>query len=194
MRITCFDLDDLSIDWTYDHEFPIESSKALHHDIVIDNQGRAFIFKKHYNKGWYHYLYSYSADGKWQEYEVKGIDGLAVLDHKLGTNINGEIYLFATYTEKESNFKRRLDGDWYFALDNNLKEKTQLRSAWKAELLSNYKLFHKEVDDPESENLSNFYIKDVLGRQDGNLLIVMEQMSSSTDAIDGTSPVQYTYQ
>lgn len=194
MRLTCFNTDDFSIDWTYDHEYAIESSKALHHDIVVDDSGHALVYKKTYEKGWYYSLYSYSADAKWQEYQVEGLDGLSVLDHRMGTNINGEFYLFATYTKKESSFKKHLDGYWYFALDKSLKQKTQVRSTWNADLLAGYLLFRKSVDDPEEEKLQDFYIKDVLARKDGNLLILMEQLVTKNSTIEGTSPTQYLYE
>ena len=43
-------------------------------------------------------------------------------------------------------------------------------------------------------HLSNFNIKDVLLREDGKFLVLMEQLKEDKDPIVGSSPIQYIYQ
>lgn len=193
LRLTCFELPSMNFLWMHDQELSLTASKALHNEVVVDDEGRAFLFKKDYNKTWAYHLYSYSPETKWQSYPVVGMEEFTVLDHQLGVGQNDEFYLFATYTKQPSAFKKQLNGSWFVALNGALGIKTQITSPWRADVLAHFG--NKKMAEAPSEKgrLDDFYIKDILTKSDGDLLVLMEQLKAEEDMIAGTSPIQYTY-
>ncbi len=193
-RLSCFELPSLNQLWFHDQELAIESSRALHNDIMVDNKGRAFMFKKDYTKSvWTYFLYSFDGDSKWQEYPAKGMDGLTVLDLKLGVNKADQFYLFATYTKESSAYQKYLHGSWFFGLDANLNVRTELAGPWGTDLVKYFE-GDRLANSPDKARLEDFYIKDILVKNDGSLLVLMEQLKLKQDMIAGSSPIQYSYE
>jgi len=193
IRLSCYDLTSLNQLWFHDQELSIESSRAVQNEVIVDNKGRALIFKKDYNKDWLYYLYSFDGDSKWMEHPVKGMEGLTVLDAQLGVDQSDEFFFFATYTNDPSAYKKHIQGSWYFALDANLGAKANQLGPWGKDLISFFG-GDRMAESADKSFLEDFYIKDILLKDDGNLLVLMEQMKYKQDLIVGSSPMQYTYE
>lgn len=191
VRLSCFEVLSMKKLWSHDEELEWISDRAANNDIAVDNKGRAYMFKRIWVKPTWHYnVYTTNESGKWEKRPV--LMNREVIDYKLTFDNNNEFLLYATFSEDASGFEKRPHGSLYLKFDADQKIKDEREELWATELIENI-AGSAAVKNPEKAFLSNYSLKDVLFKNDGDVLILMEQMSKEKDGIPGTQPVQYTY-
>ncbi len=192
LRMTCFDLPALTKLWSQEQTLEIDGNKALHNDVTIDNNGHAYLFKKIWAKPvWTYMLYANDGKGSWKAHKPKVLEGKQIEDHRITVGPDGGCFVYALYTTEPSGVNKTVHGTWYarFAADGSVSTDRaealprDMVAALSSEHIADNKAF---VDD--------LRIKDILYRTDGRPLVLLEQIKSSSEAVAGSSPMQFTYQ
>ncbi len=193
LRMKCFDLSSQKELWSHDQELTWDSDRALHNHPAVDNSGKAYLFKKGWVKpAWNYALYAFDGGSSWKAYDDLNLEGKEVIDFQTLFNGNNEFVVFGTYSTNSSNFEKRLNGSLFFRIDKSLNLAQASSGPWFSEMLTYF--LGEKGGAKEDAYLSNFYIKDVLLRQDGKLLVLAEQLKEDKKTIAGSSPIQYTYE
>ncbi len=192
LRMTCYDVPALTKLWSHEQTLEIDADKALHNEAAVDNSGHAYLYKKIWAKPvWTYMLYATDGKGSWKAYVPKGLDGKQVEYHRLTVGPDGACFIYALYTTEPSSVNKTVHGSWYarFAADGTV-------TTDKAEALP-----HELVATLSSEHIADnkafvddLRIKDILYRADGKPLVLLEQLKSSSEAVAGSSPMQFTYE
>lgn len=193
VRLRCFDVAGMKELWSVEEELPYPSARGLNNEVVIDNKGRAYLFKKIWQKpAWQYELYTSNGSGKFERYTDMKLQGKEILDYKLKFDNNNEFLLYATYSINPSAFEKQPHGSLFIKFDADQNLKSLKVEPWDSEILISIS-GKNAAENPERAFLSNYGIKDILFRQDGDVLVLMEQMKEKKDVIVGSQPIQYTY-
>lgn len=192
IRLSCYDVPTMKQLWKQDQELSWDSKRGANNHIAVNNAGQAFLFKKIWEKpDWKYALYSFDSKGNWQDYAL-GIEGKQIVDHRLEFNNDNEFILFATYSTDPSNFDKKLHGTLFVHLDASMKMDANQAEGWKQETVTF--LAGEKMAGSDAPMLMNYDIKEILFRNDGNMLVLMDQVKSERNGVPGTSPVQYVYE
>ncbi len=193
IRLNCFDVSSMSPIWSFDKELSWPSKRASNNEIAVDNKGQAYLFKKIWQKPeWKYSLYSFDGKENWTNFSSLGLDGLEIVDYKIKFDQKNEFVLYATVTKKPSNYKKLLHSSWFVHLPADLKSSTIQLEPWNKEILTRFG-GDKMASQGENGHIDDFYIKDLLFREDGNMLVLMEKLRTDKKPIAGSSPIKYSY-
>ncbi|HPQ58921.1 MAG TPA: hypothetical protein PK499_09590 [Flavobacteriales bacterium] len=198
VRLSCFDPTTGERLWNKEQELDWGSEKAPRHDLVVDDKGRAYLFKQTWQKPvWMYALYSTNGSD-WLAHRTKHLDGKQVEDHRMAIGPEGQAFVYALYTTEPSNYDKRVHGSWYalFGPDGSLA--VDRAEGWPREVVAMLGSEHL-ANNAEKAHVKDLRIKDVLGTRpgksygDGRLLVLLEQVEEKSDPVAGSSPMQYTY-
>lgn len=185
IRVSCFELSSMKLLWKQERELDWPCEKARNNYISVDNDGSAYIFKRIWQKPeWKYALYSIEGKEKFGEKKLDFQEGREVVDYKLNFDSKNNFYLLATYSDKPSAFSKNLSGLFYATIDQPGNEPKINFQPWSTELLGKMK---------EKSLLTNYSLKDVLLRKDGNLNIILEQIKSEKNVVPGSQPMKYLF-
>jgi hypothetical protein len=194
LRMTCFDVPALSTVWTHEQSLDWDADKGLHNDIAVSNSGRAYLFKKTWQKPvWQYALYATDGKGSWKAHRSKHLEGKQVEDHRIGIGPDGACFVYALYTTEPSAYDKTVQGSWYarFAADGSLT--TDRAEGWPMGMVAALS-GERIAADAEKAHIDDLVIKDILFRSDAKPLVLLEQVESSSKMVAGSSPIQFTYE
>jgi hypothetical protein len=194
VRLSCFSVPNMARSWQQQQALEWEADKSPKNDIIVDDNGHAYLFKQTWQKPvWNYALYATDGKGTWKSHRPKGLEGKQVEDHRLAIGPDGKCFIYALYTVDPSSYTRKIHGNWYarFAADGTLAE--DRGASWSPDLLA-YMSGKKMAEKGDLSFVDDLHIKDILFRTDGRLLLLLERYKHSSEAVPGSSPMQFTYQ
>lgn len=192
MRISCFEVSTMKKLWLMEKELDWPSARAYHNEVTVNNAGGIVLFKKIWMKPlWQYAVYTANGGAELAEYTELGLTGSEIIDHKMLANVDDEIFIYASTSRKPSTLDKIVHGAWFAKFDKDLALKTTSQADWSIDLLTQVL---SEREAKPGAYLNNFNLKDVIFRQDGKLVVLLEQMKRTKDGIPGTQPVKYSYQ
>ncbi len=194
LRLTCYALPSYAQLWQEEHTLEWEADKGLRNEAIVNDAGHAYLFKATWQKpNWEYALYSTDGAGNWRSFRPKGLEGKQIDDHRLAIGPDGNGFVYALYTTEPSNYDKKVHGSWYarFASDGSLPVDgvKPLTSDLVADISGD-----RVAGKAEGGHVDDLRIKDILHRSDGMLLVLMEQVESSSKMVAGSSPIQFTYE
>ncbi len=75
----------------------MESDKAVHNDVVVDNSGHAYMFKKIWRSRMAYALYATDGKGSWKAHQPAGLEGKQIEDHRITVGPDGACFVYALY-------------------------------------------------------------------------------------------------
>jgi len=194
LRMTCYEIPALTKLWSHEQTLEIDANKALHNDVAVDNLGHAYLYKKIWEKPvWTYVLYATDGKGSWKAHKPKGLEGKQIEDHRLAVGPDGGCFIYALYTTEPSSVNKTVHGSWFarFASDGtvNVDRVEDLPRDLVATLSG-----ERIADNAAKSFVDDLRIKDILYRMDGNALMLLEQIKSSSQMVAGSSPMQFTYE
>lgn len=190
LRLQVFNTDDFSSIWKKDLTLENESDRFDGNQIIVDNQGTAFLLKdvKISNK---EHIYQLITTGK-DFSNLSGLDlqGYGLGQRKLNIDAAGNLLIAGTLVPAG-----RRDTDWQatWFLKANAKGEVLVNKveALGKELLS--KLVTQKNAEKEGFTLDNHVIKDILLKEDGGIMLLMEEQRETKTAIPQSVPPVYEY-
>lgn len=194
LELKCFDANSLELIWSTDKELKNLSKRAVLHDLAVDNKGRVFIYKRFRIKSdWDYTLYTYDADGSgWSESTID-VGENEILEADISFDKKNEMTFLYTYTQESSAYKRELHGFGYIHYNALLAQDVNETGPWMKDVVT-YFSGERIAENPDKSRIDDFFIQDVLDRNDGKKLYVLEQIKTKNTPIAGSSPIQYTYE
>ncbi len=191
-KISCFEVDGMKLLWSHDKETTWPSKKYYKNEIIVNNKGVALLFKKTRIKSvWNYSLYTLGASGDMIEVNGLQLEGREIIDYELRFTASDELIAYATITNKGAVAEKRVHGSWFAKFDADMKLGTVLHSDWDVSVLT--QVGGERLAGKKEPSLKNFTLKDVLFREDGNMLVLMEEMRAERDMITGATPIRYNY-
>ena len=192
--VKCFTFPALTLDWEHKQELEWPSDKAVHNAVQVDDQGRAYLFKRTWQKpAWEYAMYSTGGAGDWKVHQPSGLAGKQLESQRFSVGPDGHAYVYALYTTEPSNVNKKVHGTWYarFGKDGSLMtdQVAGLPGGLVAEVAGEG--WAAKGDDAFIDDLS---IKDVLHRSDGDMLVLLEVVRATNKMVAGSSPIQFTYE
>jgi len=194
LRMTCYATADRKVIWKHEQTLEWEADKGLHNHVAVDDAGRAYLFKKTWQKPvWRYALYATDGKGSWKAHPANQLEGKELTDHRIAIGADGACFVYALYTTEPSAYVKKVHGSWYagFAADGSLE--VDLAKSWPADMVA---LFSGDriANDAAKSHVDDLRIKEILHRDDGKLLLLLEQVESKSSAVAGSSPMQFTYE
>lgn len=194
IQLTCYQLDGLKELWKHDETLSYPSKRASNNEVTVDNQGRALLFKKFWEKpAWQYNLFTFSPTAGWKELGDQGLAGKQVEDFHMSLDAKGNVFCFGSYTNKPSAYNRDLHGMINIRFNGQMEVLEANVGNWPTNIVSHFG-GDKLASNPDKSKLEDFYIKDVLSRNDGKELVLLEQRREDKQTIAGSSPMQFSYQ
>lgn len=193
LRLSCFNVADMARLWQQPRTLEWPADKAPRNHIAVDDQGTAYIYKASWQKpAWKYALFAMDGKGSWKEHYPAHMEGVEVLDHRLLIGPDGACILYALFTREPSAYSRKVNGSWFarFGPDGVLTKDES--SSWPVDLVARQS-GERNAQKGELSFVDDLFIKDLLFRTDGRLQVVLEQVKSSSKAVPGSSPMQFTY-
>lgn len=192
-RISCFEVDGMKMLWSHEKETTWPSKKYYNNEIVVNNKGVALLFKKTRVKSvWNYSLYTLGESGDLTDVSGLQLEGREIIDYKLRFTSSDELIAYATITNKGAVAEKRVHGSWFAKFDTDMKLGTVKHSDWDASVLT--EVGGERLAGKKEPVLKNFNLKDVLFREDGNMLVLLEKMRTEKDMITGATPIRYNYE
>ena len=132
VRLACFTLPVIDRIWQHGQTLDWDADKGLHNEVVVDNSGRAYLFKKTWQKPvWQYALYATDGKGSWKAHRSKELEGKEIEDHRIAIGPDGACFVYALYTTEPSNYDKKVHGSWYarFATDGSLDRRSRFDMA-----------------------------------------------------------------
>ena len=191
-RITCFEVDGMKELWSHEKETTWPSEKGYNNEILVNNKGVAMLFKRTWMRPvWEYAIYTLGADGELSTHTDLQLEGRQMEDFKLTFTASDELIAYATITNKGAVSEKRVHGSWFAKFDADMKLETIRQSDWDVSVLT--QVGGERLAGKNDPYLKNFTIKDVLFREDGNMLVLLEEMRAEKDMIAGATPIRYNY-
>lgn len=193
IRLTCYSFPAMRPLWSKEKVLNFPSKRGANHDLALDNSGNGYILKTFIDKLKYNYtLYACNGKEGFAEPNTLQMDGKAINDYKLRFDTKNQFFMYATFARSSSKKERAINGS-VFIKYNGLKQTTFQKKLWDKSLVAKVEGdFRSEKGD--KSYLGYVYIKDILFRKDGKMLVLMEQLNHNSKAIAGSSPIQYTHE
>lgn len=189
LRLKVFSTDNFDVLWSKDLNLDTESERYPNNNILVDNQGNAFIFKdiKVTNKEHIYQLITTNGEGS----KTQGIDLKTYFPayYKMVFDAQGKMVIggmLATAGSSATNWERLwiLKADATGILSNNINPLgTDLLMA---------QLSEKSAAQPDAK-LSDFVLKDVLAKPEGGIILLAEHTKSTSSVIGTAMPAVYEY-
>jgi hypothetical protein len=191
-RITCFEVDGMQKLWSHEKETTWLSEKSYNNEIHVNNNGVALLFKRTWIRPvWNYSIYSIGESGELTDHSGLELEGREMEDYQLSFNDKDELIAYATITNKGVVSEKRVHGSWFAQFDTDMNLQTVRQGDWDASVLT--EVGGERLAGKKDPMLLNFTLKDVLFREDGNMLVLLEQMRPEKDMITGSTPIQYNY-
>jgi hypothetical protein len=191
-RISCFAVDGMKRLWSHEKETTWPSKKYYNQEVCVNNKGVSLLFKRTRVKSvWNYSIYSIGESGDLTDHTGLLLEGLEMEDFQLKFNSKDELIAYATITNKGAVAEKRVHGSWFAKFDTDMKLQTVLQSDWDASVLT--EVGGEKLAGKKEPMLKNFTLKDILFREDGNMLVLIEQMRAEKDMITGANPIRYNY-
>ncbi|MEZ4738452.1 MAG: hypothetical protein R2818_03635 [Flavobacteriales bacterium] len=194
VRMSCFELPDLSLAWKHEQALDWDADKGLHNDIAVSNSGRAYLFKKTWQKPvWQYALYATDGKGSWKAHRSTQLEGKEIEDHRIMIGPDGACFVYALYTTQPSAYDKKVHGSWYarFAADGSLT--VDRAEGWPMDMVASMS-GERIAADAAKSHIDDLRIKDILFRSDAMPLVLLEQVESTSKMVAGSSPIQFTYE
>ena len=157
-----------------------------------NNKGVALLFKKTRVKSvWNYSLYTLGESGDMTDVSGLQLEGREMIDYKLRFTASDELIAYATITNKGAVAEKRVHGSWFAKFDADMKLGAAKYSDWDVSVLT--EVGGERLAGKKEPMLKNFNLKDVLFREDGNMLVLLEEMRAEKDMITGATPIRYNY-
>lgn len=190
IKLTCYSFPAMRPLWSEEKVLDFPSKRASNHEIAVSNAGEAFVFKTYVEKFKYTYtIYTCSGKEGFAEPNTLKMEGKVLRDKKMMFDIKNNFFLYSTYTNKASKY---INGS-LFVKYNGVRQTAFERKIWDKALVTKIE-GERRAEKGEDSYLSYVYIKDILFRKDGKMLVLMEQLNHTNKAVAGTSPIQYTHE
>lgn len=160
---------------------------------VDKNANTICYFSYSFKPGLSYMVKTCSNAGKWADHSIKLQPDAQIEDFNLSYDNDDEATVYATYTNEPSNFDKKLHGKIFMHFNGKLELVNNDVSAFESQIVS-YFMNEKVASDADKSRLEDFYLKDVLVRKDGKMLVLMEKLRYKSNMIAGTSPIQYSYE
>lgn len=192
IQLKCFEVGTWKLNWEQAQTLDFPSSRAYHNHVQVTDKGDAVIFKKVWQKPeWVYAMYTGNAD-TWNATKDLGLSGKEVLDHQLVVDNAGMVVLYATWSIDPSSFSKKAHGAMMVRVDPELNLRIQLNQGWGEAILTHF-VGENAAQNERRAMLEDFHVKDIIFRNDGAMLVLMERMKYESNPIAGSSPIQYTY-
>jgi len=190
LRLKVFSTDNFEVLWSKDLNLDKESERYPNNNILVDNQGNAFVYKdiKITNKEHIYQLITANGEGS----KTQGIDLKTYFPthFKMVFDAQGKLIvcgMLATAGSSATNWERLwiLKADASGILSNKINPLgTDLLMA---------QLSEKSAGQPDAK-LSDFVMKDVLVKPDGGIILLAEHFKSTSTVIGTAMPAVYEYE
>jgi len=191
-RISCFEVDGMKMLWSHEKETTWPSKKYYNNEIIVNNKGIAMLFKRTRIKSvWNYSIYTLGTSGDMVENSDLQLDGREMEDYELRFNAADELIAYATITNKGAVSEKRVHGSWFAKFDTDMKIQTVRQANWDASVLT--QVGGERLAGKKDPFLNNFNLKDVLFREDGNIIVLLEKMRRDKDIVPGVQPTGYKY-
>lgn len=191
-RITCFEVDGMKKLWSHEKETTWPSEKSYNNEIFVNNKGIALLFKRTWLRAvWEYAIYTLGEDGELNENKDLQLGGRRMEDHTLKFNAKDELIVYATTSTNPGVGDKNVDGGWFAKYDANMELQTIRQGDWDAAVLT--EVGGTKLAETKNPLLKNFMLKDVLFREDGTVLVLLEQLKAEKDMIAGATPIKYNY-
>ena len=192
-RLSCFSIPKMERLWSHEQELEFEADKGAAQEVAVDDVGRAFLFKRSWQKpAWVYRLYAYDGKGNWKQHNVPGPAGMEVEDLRMDFDRDNTCVIYATYTTNPSAYSKELHGSWFARYGYDLELATSRMQEWPTDMVAHFS-GERNAGNAEKARLDDFTIKDLLFRNDGHMIVLMEQVRAESKAIAGSSPMQFSY-
>ena len=189
-RVKCFETSTLKELWSKDIDFGVPSDKSPDNNIIVSNDGIAFIFKKiKMDKNvWKYALYSFN-NGNMKKEDVD-LGDKVFNNSKMSYNSKGDLIIYGTYatgrwTGKES------QGTIYLRADATSKAiVTKKDETWSPEIV---KAFFDGTIGGKAGSVIPMDYKFIQVRSDGSILAMFEDNKEDKTAVPGSTSFQYSY-
>lgn len=194
LRLTCFEVPSLAQQWRHEQTLEIESDKAVHNDVAVDNSGHAYMYKKIWTKpSWTYQLYATDGKGSWKAHQPAGLEGKQIEDHRLTVGQDGACFVYALFTTEPSAYIKRVHGSWYARFLANGTVSVDRVDDLPRDMVATLS-GERIAENADKSFIDDLRIKDILYRSDDRPLILLEQVKSDSKAVAGSSPMQFTYE
>lgn len=190
IKLTCYSFPAMRPLWSKEKVLNFPSKRSSNHDIAVSNSGEAFVFKTYIEKLKYTYtMYSCGGEDGIIEPNTLKMEGKVIRDYRMLFDEKNQFLFYSTYTNKTSKY---INGS-VFVKYNGVKQTVFERKIWDKSLVAKIE-GERRAEKGEESYLSYVYIKDILFRKDGKMLVLMEQLNHTNKAVAGSSPIQYTHE
>ena len=192
-RISCFDVDGMKRLWSHEKETTWPSKKYYNQEVFVNNKGIALLFKRTRIKSvWNYSIYSIGESGDLVDNTGLLLEGLEMEDFKLSFTSSDELIAYATITNKGAVSEKRVHGSWFAKFDADMKLGTVRQGDWDASVLT--QVGGERLANKKEPYLNNYTLKDVLFREDGNMLVLLEQLRKEKEVVPGSQPIGYRFE
>jgi hypothetical protein len=190
LRLQVFNTDDFSAIWKQDLTLENESERFAGNEIIVDNQGTAFILKdvKISNK---EHIYQLITTGKdFSKLSVIDLQLYGLGQRKMNIDAKGNLLITGTLVPAG---RRNTDwqATWFFKADSKGEILINKVEALGKEMLS--LIVSPKNAEKEGYILDNHVVKDVLLKEDGGVILLMEEQRETKTAIPQSAPPVYEY-
>lgn len=191
-RISCFEVDGMKKLWSHEKETTWPSERGYENEIVVNNKGIALLFKRTKEKPlWKYAIYTIGESGDLVENTDLKLMNHEIEEYELNFNSKNELIAYATVTNDGAIAEKRVHGNWFAKYDADMKLVTIRQSDWDVSVLT--QVGGERLAEKAGAYLSNYTLKDVLFREDGTALVLLEEKKRQRDVVEGTTPTQYRY-
>ncbi|MDG1332845.1 MAG: hypothetical protein P8P74_10965 [Crocinitomicaceae bacterium] len=153
----------------------------------------ALLFKRTRVKSvWNYSIYSIGDSGDLTDHSGLMLEGLEMEDFQLKFNSKDELVAYATITNKGAVSEKRVHGSWFAKFDADMKLQTVRQGDWDASILT--RVGGERLASKKEPYLKNFTLKDLLFREDGNIIVLLEELRKEKEVVPGSSPIGYNFE
>lgn len=191
LKFTCYSLMDYTVIWSQEQELDWPSKQEASRDIQINNRGEIVLFQKFKEKAKWNYHLCATQDSNVKSYADLDLAQKQVVDFQLTLDSADNHVLFGLYTLTPSELQNNVHGTCFYKVGAGLSlESKQVREN-DAALLNYFVGDNSAVSDKKA--VSDLTIKDILLREDGNLMVLLEQHIEDEILVQDSYTVEYAY-
>jgi hypothetical protein len=193
IKLTCYSFPAMRPLWSKEKVLNFASKRSSNHDLAVSNSGEGYVFKTFLEKFKFTYtLYACNGKEGFAEPNILNMEGKVFEDYRMIFDTKNKFFMYSTYATKSSKRTKHINGSVFIKYDG-LKQTVFERKTWDKALVTKIE-GERRAGKGEDSYLGYVYIKDILFRKDGNMLVLMEQLNHSSKAVAGSSPMQFTHE
>ncbi|MEN9001001.1 MAG: hypothetical protein ABF242_01695, partial [Flavobacteriales bacterium] len=193
IKLTCYSFPAMRPLWSEEKVLKFPSKRSKTHQVAVDNSGNAYVLKTFMKKLKLSYT-MYACNGKagFAEPSTFNLEERVLEDKKMMFDQDNNFFLYATYMNRSSKRIKHINGSLFVKYEG-LKQTVFERKTWDKSLIAKIEGERRSTKGEDSY-LGYVYIKDILFRKDGKMLVLMEQLNHDSKAIAGSSPIQFSHE